>query len=104
MTTIDPELNKLINDIAKKHFSIDTLETRNRDDLDFHNVSVWDIKHALLETYNLGKLQETALSGCQCITSYQLEQHTCPYTMEIYGEDKQCTCCEQCTMNCAMAI
>jgi hypothetical protein len=41
--------------IAKKHFfSVDTLETRNRDRLDFHDVSVWGIKAALEEAYEAG--------------------------------------------------
>lgn len=34
--------------------TLTTLETRNRDELDFHEVSVWGIKAALLSAYELG--------------------------------------------------
>ena len=36
-------LDKLFGDIALKHLRIETLETRRRDSLDFHDVSVWAI-------------------------------------------------------------
>lgn len=44
-----PELfNDLIESIAKEHFAnVETLETRNSDSLDFHDVAVWEIKEAL---------------------------------------------------------
>lgn len=38
----------LLLDIAKKRFgTVETLETRMSDGLDFHDVSVWSIKKAL---------------------------------------------------------
>lgn len=38
----------LLLEIASKHFhSIDALETRNNDGLDFHEVAVWSIRAAL---------------------------------------------------------
>jgi hypothetical protein len=38
----------LIEMIAKEQFtSVETLETRNSDSLDFHDVAVWQIKEAL---------------------------------------------------------
>ena len=40
-------LEALILDIATKHFFIETLETRNSDRLDFHDVAVWAIRAAL---------------------------------------------------------
>lgn len=40
--------------IAKKYLSIDTLETRNSDFLDFHDVSVCNIKLALEDDYFAG--------------------------------------------------
>jgi hypothetical protein len=40
--------------IAKKHFRIETLETRKSDQLDFHDCAVWSIKRALLDAYALG--------------------------------------------------
>ncbi len=45
----------LILDIATKHFhTIETLETRNRDRLDFHDVAVWAIRAALEAAYAAG--------------------------------------------------
>lgn len=40
--------------IAADHFFIDTLETRNSDSLDFHDVAVWQIKEALMAAYEAG--------------------------------------------------
>ena len=42
--------------IAKSHFSIETLETRNSDSLDFYDVAVWSLKKALQEAYEAGHL------------------------------------------------
>lgn len=45
----------LLLEIATKHFhSIETLETRNSDRLDFHDVAVWAIRSALAEAYAAG--------------------------------------------------
>ena len=33
---------------------IDTLETRKSDSLDFHDVSVWGVKEALIAAYQAG--------------------------------------------------
>ena len=46
---------KVIEDIAKRHLLVDTLETRNSDSLDFYEVAVWCIKAALLEAYQAGQ-------------------------------------------------
>ncbi|MFM6991694.1 MAG: DUF6900 domain-containing protein, partial [Rhodoferax sp.] len=35
------DLNKLLEQIAKEHLFIETLETQHRDRLDFHDVAVW---------------------------------------------------------------
>ena len=45
----------LILDIATRHFFIETLETRNRDRLDFHDVAVWAIRAALEEAFEAGR-------------------------------------------------
>lgn len=47
--------NNLISDIAKEHLYIETLETRNRDCLDFHDLSVWQIKKALEAAFEAGQ-------------------------------------------------
>lgn len=45
----------LLLEIAAKHFhSIETLETRNSDRLDFHDVAVWAIRAALEAAYAAG--------------------------------------------------
>ena len=41
--------------IAKEHLFVDTLETRNSDSLDFHDVSVWGIRRALEAAYRAGR-------------------------------------------------
>lgn len=43
---------KIVEQIAKDILGIETLETRNSDSLDFHDVSVWSIRQALLEALN----------------------------------------------------
>jgi hypothetical protein len=45
----------LIFEIAQRHFFIETLETRNRDRLDFHDVAVWAIRDALEEAFEAGR-------------------------------------------------
>jgi uncharacterized protein DUF6900 len=48
-------LDQLLQQIALDHLFIDTLETRNSDRLDFHEVSVWGIKTALQAAFDAGK-------------------------------------------------
>jgi hypothetical protein len=46
----------LLLEVATKHFhSIETLETRNSDSLDFHDVAVWSIRAALEEAFAAGQ-------------------------------------------------
>jgi len=40
--------------IAQKHLFIETLETRNSDRLDFHDVSVWGVRSALEAAFKAG--------------------------------------------------
>jgi len=49
MTTTD-----LFTRIAQTHLSIDTLETRHRDSLDFHDVGVWCVRDALQAAFEAG--------------------------------------------------
>jgi len=44
----------LILEIARRRFFLETLETRNSDRLDFHDVAVWAIRDALAEAYEAG--------------------------------------------------
>ena len=45
----------LILQIAQRRFFIETLETRNSDSLDFHDVAVWAIRAALEEAFEAGR-------------------------------------------------
>lgn len=53
-----PELsiaaNEELENIAHTVLAIETLETRERDGLDFHEVAVWDLKQALRAAYLAG--------------------------------------------------
>ena len=49
----------LILDIATRRFFIETLETRNRDRLDFYDVAVWAMCAALTEAYAAGAAAAT---------------------------------------------
>lgn len=48
------QIEQLLTEIAQKHLNLETLETRNSDSLDFHDVSVWSLKEALQEAYEAG--------------------------------------------------
>lgn len=41
--------------IAQQHLDIETLETRNADRLDFHDVAVWCVRSALAAAYEAGR-------------------------------------------------
>jgi hypothetical protein len=47
-------IKDLFTDIAREHLGIETLETRHRDWLDFHNVSVWGVRNALKKAFDAG--------------------------------------------------
>ena len=47
--------HKTIADIAKSHLHLETLETRNSDGLDFHEMAVWSIKAALEAAHEAGR-------------------------------------------------
>lgn len=48
------QLDLLLAQIALDHLFIETLETRNSDRLDFHDVSVWAVQSALMAAYQAG--------------------------------------------------
>jgi hypothetical protein len=53
-------IDDLFTDIAREHLSIETLETRSRDSLDFHDVSVRGVKDALRAAYEAGQRAASA--------------------------------------------
>ena len=56
-TNIDREA--LFLEITERHFFLDTLETRNSDSLDFHDVAVWAIRSALEAAFEPGLKADT---------------------------------------------
>ena len=60
-------INNILTQIAKNHLGIETLEARNSDQLDFHDVGVISLKKALYAAYIMGceagKQDQQFLSG-----------------------------------------
>ena len=52
-------LDQLLNRISSEHLGLSTLNTRNSDSLDFHNVAVWQVRIALEAAYHAGKASPT---------------------------------------------
>ena len=52
---MNKDIKLALSAIASNHLQIETLETRNSDRLDFHDVAVWSIKAALIEAFELGQ-------------------------------------------------
>ena len=46
----------LILEIATRHFFVETLETRNSGQLDFHDVAVWAMRAALEDAFEAGRI------------------------------------------------
>ena len=56
-------LDKILTQIAQKHFhSVETLEVRNSDSMDFHDVHVGSIKDALEHAFFAGMGASSSLS------------------------------------------
>ena len=51
---MDAKKNSILEKIAKEMLGIPTLETRNNGDLDFHTVSVWNLRDALEKAFIAG--------------------------------------------------
>ena len=48
------KMDKKVAEIARRVLGMSTLEGRNRDCLDFYDLSVWIVKQALEEAYQAG--------------------------------------------------
>jgi hypothetical protein len=46
--------DRVLEDIAKEHLRVPTLETRKSDSLDFHDLAVWQLRAALDAAYQAG--------------------------------------------------
>lgn len=53
--TPNAQRDAVILEIAQRQFRLETLETRNRDRLDFHDVAVWALRAALEEAFEAGR-------------------------------------------------
>ena len=64
------QLDQLLAQIALDHLFIETLQTRNSDRLDFHDVSVWAVQSALMAAYQAGLAagQSTAAKAADQVT------------------------------------
>ena len=67
------QLDQQLAQIALNHLFIETLETRNSDRLDFHDVSVWAVQSALVAAYQAGLAagQSTAAKAADQVTQQQ---------------------------------
>lgn len=61
--TTNRRTERALAEIAKRELHIETLETRKSDSLDFHDVSVWSIRDALIAAYELGRQSTKTNSG-----------------------------------------
>jgi hypothetical protein len=49
------EIEALIAAIAREDLGVETLETRNSDALDFHEVAVWSLREALMKAFHAAR-------------------------------------------------
>jgi hypothetical protein len=50
----ETNMNAILEKIAQNILDLDTLETRRSDELDFHDLAVWQLKAALEAAYKAG--------------------------------------------------
>ncbi len=54
--TMPTQRDNAIERIAREVLALETLDTRNMDSLDFHDLSVWVLKEALERAYEAGRM------------------------------------------------
>lgn len=52
---VEATRDKMIEAIARRECDVETLETRGNDSLDFHDISVWELRKALEAAYEAGR-------------------------------------------------
>lgn len=65
------QIDLLLAEIALGHLFIETLATRHSDRLDFHDVSVWAVKSALMAAYQAGLAAGQSAAAKATIQSHQ---------------------------------
>jgi hypothetical protein len=65
------QLDQILAAIAKCHLGIVTLETRQADSLDYHDVSVWAVNSALKAAFDAGR-QSTGATDPQLLDAAEL--------------------------------
>ena len=75
------QLDQLLSAIAREHLGIATLTPRRSDRLDFHEVSVWGVKHALSHAYQAGV---NAASGNTRLIAKQLTSSAMFHTPGLF--------------------
>jgi len=68
---MNKQLAQTLEKIARDHFSVETLETRNGDSLDFHDCAVWEIRAALLAAYEAGRADEQKRTARTTLSAQQ---------------------------------
>lgn len=48
------QIDTILTLIAQKHLGLETLQTRNSDSVDFHDMAVWCLKDALEAAFKAG--------------------------------------------------
>jgi len=61
MTIEDPTPNPILTDIARRYLGIPSLEKRNSDVQDFHDLAVWNIQAALTAAFEAGYMESQAM-------------------------------------------
>ena len=56
-------MDEYLESIAQEFLHIETLETRNSDELDFHEISVWGLKEALQQAFLTGRFKAEKFNG-----------------------------------------
>lgn len=62
---------KIISGIAKKYLGFNCLETTKSDSLDFREVAVWNVKDALEEAFDAGRLHCLNSENSKKIENYK---------------------------------
>lgn len=63
MTDTEATVCETLTAIARENLDIETLQTRNRDQLDFYDVSVWSLTAALQQAYEAGQASANPVSA-----------------------------------------